>query len=247
MAQTARWFALLCLTLGCGGKVEEATPDAPAPTTPPPAARPTMSPPTTAGTMTPPPPTATATGTLPEPTPSTPDETCPELALDLSFDEGELGKNGIAVELVQKPEFTEATQGTMGEPPLPPDEWDHSDVPEGACVFRLRGVPASCYAHIGSSLMVGLPCDAPQVPPFIVPVSFYEMHACDGITPGCAGPEWLYSRDDYAPWYLSQQGDDTFVIFCARQCHDIFHGTDVGGGASCLWLTPRTSDDPTCR
>jgi hypothetical protein len=212
----------LTIALACGGKTEHGgdAPTVPTPTVP-----------TT---------TLTPAATAP------PRVECPELQLNLSFDPDVLKQNDIALELVQQPAFTEETAGSFDTPPAAPEDWDRSPVPEGACVFRLKGATTQCYAHAGSSIAMGRTCGESNSEPPPVPVSYYESHPCDGIAPGCSGPEWLYHRG-WVGWYMTEQGDDTLLVLCAPQCHDVLGGTDTGGGASCLTLSPTPAPLRTCR
>lgn len=130
----------------------------------------------------------------------------------------------IEVEPLQIPSFSAETMGDLVHPA--PAVWDRSPVPVGACVFRLRGVEASCY-RTRAQLFLG-PCDEHLVSPS----SFYEQRGCHAV-PGCAGSEWSIARRDGYWWYLAPAGSDSHLVICAAEC-----ANEIRSRGACLFLYP---------
>jgi hypothetical protein len=138
--------------------------------------------------------------------------------------------SGVRVEPLQVPMFE---RGGWYDGPRSPDPatWDRSALPKGACVYRLHGVSADCYP-LGGFLWSGS-CEAvsahSQVPLLF---SFYEIHRCDGVSPGCPSSE---PKAD-APgnwWYLVGVGPmESDLVICAPECTSAF-----AQGEACLDLS----------
>jgi hypothetical protein len=136
--------------------------------------------------------------------------------------------NGVEVEPLQVPTFSAETRGDPAQPSAP--VWDDSPVPAGACVFRLRGVDASCYRK-SAQLFLGL-CDEH----LISPSSFYEQRGCNE-TPRCAGPAWGSPSLSFW-WYLAPAAVDSNLVLCAAEC-----AQEISARGACLFLD---SDSRLC-
>lgn len=112
-----------------------------------------------------------------------------------------------------------------------PEAWDRSERPAGACVFRIHGAPASCFA--GRAHMTFLPCD-PSDRQRPIHLSYYELASCEqGIAPGCPSPNAPWGSQNYA-WYATREDEATVtVVMCAGLCE-----TMVQSGAACFLLAP---------
>jgi hypothetical protein len=155
---------------------------------------------------------------------------CARVPISLPFVPGaiERSADGITVEALQIPSFTEENRGGFGIQQTRPEDWDRAELPAGACVFRLRGFHASCYApaHYGD-IFVGA-CD--EVQP-IWPGSYYDVASCH-VAPGCPSATWGNTEGYW--WYLAPREDATDLIICAPECA----GSFASMGA-CLRLAPR--------
>jgi hypothetical protein len=125
--------------------------------------------------------------------------------------------NGITVEALQIPEFTEANRGEWNWQTTPPEKWDRSVLPAGACVFRLHGFNVNCYPRGHYGELFSGPC-ANQSP--ISPGSYYNS-GCRDVAPGCPSPNWGSSNDGYW-WYLNEREGATDLVICAPECKGSF-------------------------
>lgn len=139
------------------------------------------------------------------------------LELTLRFDAPSKDASGAWAEPLQIP----TSLSTMSPPdvdwrPLGPETWDRSELPAGACVFRIHGVAPDCLAR-GGRLQYG-PCGGLGIP--VVPTGYYEQPYCEqGIAPGCPTSEaW---RSINAIWYAAPDAsaaDSTLLVICAAIC-----------------------------
>lgn len=134
--------------------------------------------------------------------------------------------SGAWSEPVQVPNYGQVdVTKRPNDPLLPPEQWDRSTLPAGACVFRVHGVSTSC---LGTSPVLSYGGCMPQK---IAPQSYYELHQCEqGIAPGCASAEAL-GRGDW--WYAvtdPRTPDEFTVVICAPICWQA-----GAGGAMCLY------------
>jgi hypothetical protein len=104
-------------------------------------------------------------------------------------------------------------------PPVQPDQWDRSEVPADACVFKLHGLERGCLAP---SMTLGFGSCEPLPPGQhrVIPFGFYEsMHCAEGVAPGCPPPG--SGAGDGQWWYLvpnpSAPSEATLVI-CSQLC-----------------------------
>jgi hypothetical protein len=138
--------------------------------------------------------------------------------------------DGTVVEALQIPSFTEANHLVSFEN-VPPESWDRSEIPAGACVFRIHGLHASCFVEQNYGMIFVGSCR--QISdgsfPAISPGGYYEQ-GCKTIAPGCTRPTWG-SSDGYW-WYLNSRQDAIDVVICAEQCG----GSYNAGGNACLML-----------
>jgi len=213
-------LAVLLLSVACGGESRRTTP-APAPTPAP----------------------ASTTPPVPSDCPETPTDLdagvprhgCPALLLDIdprAHDTCPSG--GVTVEPLQLPESIGLLEPSTE--PLPsqdpdPSTWDTSARPAGACVFRLHGVDAGCYA--GGGVFFTGACAAQAADPGTWTPGFADdrSYCVPGPVPGCpsADPQW---QGVGYWWYLVDQGDAADLVICAQEC---WHSFYAGG---CLALDP---------
>jgi hypothetical protein len=145
-------------------------------------------------------------------------------ALDLPLDLTRVGKqtvlDGISVEVIQRPQFTEdnRTDPTLDHVPMP-QNWDRDVLPAGACVFRILGISAACYTNPNSIAVYHAPDDAGVS---VSQASYYArrwvqgIDLCDWPVPGCPVATW--GGDGGYWWYLSEQADATLMVMCAAAC-----------------------------
>lgn len=131
------------------------------------------------------------------------------------------GSVGVSVEPLQVPTSFEMTEIRWEKIP-DPSTWDHSPVPAGACVYRLRGLNAACYGQIGTMRLAA--CEAKPTPEDIMPFEFHEVYPCSsGVQPGCPTAD----ANTIAPgnwWYLTQTApDEANLVVCAPACLHWFH------------------------
>lgn len=150
-------------------------------------------------------------------------DNCPILDVEIQFIEEEyVSTGGVLVKALQLPAFTIANQVNFSDmkywTEVPPENWDRSEFPEGACVVRLRGVVASCYENPSSSF--DHPAGTDLFPDQEVGVdSYYQLLSRNAIAeavPGCPRAEWGGGEGHW--WYLSPRADDTLLIGCAPAC-----------------------------
>lgn len=147
----------------------------------------------------------------------------------------------VSVDPIQEPVFPDPAVPPPGAPlpdPNPdPSTWDHSEIPAGACVFRLWGVDANCYPSGGEFFTSS--CAAVSAGgPLIAPSSYYDAPRC-GVIPGCPSAEPYLGEPGYW-WYFGESGvfgNDAFtdIVICAPECANSFA---MGG---CLRLRPNGS------
>lgn len=152
------------------------------------------------------------------------------LYLTLTVDGPSDAGNGVWVE----PLRVERPPLPRGAPPADanagPESWDRSELPAGACVFRVHGAPADCFAERGR-LTFGA-CD-PGGPPRPVPVGYYESSRCsEGVAPGCPKQPW--GNQSYA-WYAVREADDAVtIVLCAGLCE-----TALQANGACMSHAPQ--------
>lgn len=115
--------------------------------------------------------------------------------------------------------------------PTPPERWDRSELPAGACVFRVHGAPSDCLGEVGQ---VTLGVCAPDRAP--IPLGYYELPNCDrGIAPGCPARD-SYALDSFV-WYAvtdAGEANETTLVICPALCESV-----VQAGAVCLRHSPQ--------
>ncbi len=130
--------------------------------------------------------------------------------------------SGVWAEPLQLPSF----EGVVPGPNLPsakePPDWDRSELPEGACVFRLRGTQLGCLSP--DTVMRSGPCDTTELHP-PVPTSYYEYSHCrEGIAPGCPSDNPFVAGEVHA-WYFRPSPDGEIdVVACAGLCKGLRAG-----------------------
>jgi len=135
--------------------------------------------------------------------------------------------DGAWSEPLQVPDYSHVDlTKPRGDPPHPPELWDRSSLPAGACVFRVHGVNAGC---LGESPYISY--GACRDSKLVVPISYYESNKCEeGIAPGCPSEDVLSSQ---GWWYAvtdPHEPDVLTVVICAPVCWS------AGAGASmCLY------------
>lgn len=135
------------------------------------------------------------------------------LTVTLQLDGPSLATGGPAwAEPLQVPTLTDA----MVLPPAAPADpaaWDRSELPAGACVFRLHGVTPGCVGR--GTLRFGDCAENTH----IIPESYYERPACsEGTAPGCPSPEPDQSAQF---WYAvpdQTHENVTTLVLCAGLC-----------------------------
>jgi hypothetical protein len=157
---------------------------------------------------------------------------CAEGPINLPLVQGALERtrDGLIVEALQIPEFTEANRSEPGPLSVPPEAWDRSELPAGACVFRLHGFDSSCYrpAYYGD-IYTGRCADNSFQ---ISPGSYYSQHQCQGGPPGCPSSKWGRFGNEGYWWYLTPRDGATDLVICADQCQASF----VQAGGACFVL-----------
>ncbi len=172
-----------------------------------------------------------------EPTPAPDVPVCPpELLVEFGPDMtiGTL-PDGVAIDSLQVPDYSLAPNPPPAGVPYPapdPAEWDRSDLPAGACVFRLHGVDARCYPK-GATFFTGSCSGLEDGRPLIAPSSFYDKYRCTSVAPGCPASDPWSGEPGYW-WYFVPRSDTvTDLVVCAPACANSFFG--YGG---CLRLHP---------
>ncbi len=203
-ARTMRTWLGLLLVVACGG---QAASDAP--------------PPMSSGGSGP-----TALCEQTEPVPAS----CVPQLIPLEFTAGSKQQlpNGVVIEALQIPVFDASNQGPLFDySTAPPELWDRSALPAGACVFRLHGVDARCYSDLDRSIIQTGGCDRPlEVAP-----GGYDVRQCRDIAPGCPKATWFTTPGYW--WYLNEADGAVDVVICAPECAGSF-----AGGSHCLRLNP---------
>lgn len=156
---------------------------------------------------------------------------CPaELLLDVDPRVAETTVSGsVRIEPIQEPEFPYPVvfppDTPLPDPNPDPATWDRSDVPAGACVFRLWGVNAACYPSGGTFFTES--CAAVGAGgPLIAPGSYYDGNEC-GRAPGCPSAEPYIVSSGYW-WYFGNSGVAesgevfTDLVICAPECANSF-------------------------
>jgi hypothetical protein len=195
-------------------------------------------------------PSSTATSTPSPPATNVGDESaatgCPEeLLLDIDPKVDQLTESGaITIEPLQEPDFSNIPPYDFdaGLPDQNPDPatWDRSDLPAGACVFRLYGVQAGCYSGGGIFFTDSCSTLKSDRGVNVAPSSFYDTNTCTGVAPGCPSAD-PYEFEPGSWWYLVPRSDDvTDLVICAPECASSFY---LEGG--CLRLRPTAAH--TCR
>jgi hypothetical protein len=154
---------------------------------------------------------------------------CPDLELEIDMRRTDeyVSDRGVLVKVLQLPEFTDANRLDPNDPAdvaaVPPERWDRSEFPAGACVVRLRGVEAACYTTQTSRALYLPPTDSGAA----VSQSSYharrwskEIDLCAWRVPGCPRSKWG-SFGGYW-WYLSQREQDSLLVACASSCAQFF-------------------------
>lgn len=139
------------------------------------------------------------------------------LDLTLRFDGPSKDPSGVWAEPLQIPTYLPMTiPPDVDWTPIEPEAWDRSELPGGACVFRIHGVAPDCLGR-GARLQYGA-CGGLGIP--VVPTGYYEQPFCaQGIAPGCPTDEaW---RSINAIWYAAldlSAPDSTLLVICAGIC-----------------------------
>jgi hypothetical protein len=147
----------------------------------------------------------------------------------------------VRVEPLQEPAFPEPVvfPPDFQWPDQNPDPatWDRSDMPAGACVFRLWGVDAAtCYAW-GGTFFTGSCADRVAGGIGVAPGSYYDGGDCS-VAPGCPSAEPYDTGESGYWWYFGKSGVSdsgekfTDLVICAPECAGSFY---LGG---CLSLYP---------
>jgi hypothetical protein len=147
--------------------------------------------------------------------------------------------SGVTIEPLQVPTFPNPIvvppHACYGANP-DPATWDYSDIPAGACVFRLHGVLAECYPS-GGTFFTGSCASIDGGGVKIAPGSFYDAHACGDVAPGCPSADPWTSGAGYW-WYLVDRGRSVAdLVICAPECAASF--AENGG---CLALRSTAVD-----
>jgi hypothetical protein len=217
---------VLVLGAACGGESRRTDPGpgapnsvpTPAPSNSVPSAIPSSMPAPTptassAPSTTPTAPLPTTTGTESSPSPPV---SCPtnEVAFELSLEVGSITTeaDGTTIETLQVPDYPapDYTQPAP-QPNSDPATWDRSELPAGACVFRVHGVHAACFPT-GGVIRSNDPT-ADQRP--LVASSYYDLEGCS-VEPGCPSADTQVSLGWW--WYLADRGDATDIVICAPDC-----------------------------
>ncbi len=231
--------ALVLLYAACGGESRRTEPNAdapngvpmPAPSDGVPNTSPSAIPTATASTCSSsaaPTPLPTATSTDPSPPPAMP---CPtnEIYFELDMNVGAIttASDGTTVETLQVPDYPapDYTQ-PVPQPNSDPANWDRSELPAGACVFRLYGLHAACFPTGGDikqlvtdSSNSGSPDAGPPQVLVVGSMSYYDMQGCS-VEPGCPSAD---PRDSLGWWwYVADRGDAMDVVVCAPECANDF-------------------------
>lgn len=158
---------------------------------------------------------------------------CPELSLSFeslpSVGEGTITVDArldgdpfpVRVEVLQSldPEMAEGWNPNTDAQDVPPEEWDRSEIPAGACVIRFVDMAGRCYGTTGVSLITRL---APQMDdePRTIGWTRYDEYIrarperCP-YAPGCPSSKF------YAPiqwFYLRENGPDLYFVWCSQTC-----------------------------
>lgn len=147
------------------------------------------------------------------------DEACPSWwrANVNFFTDAPATPGAIWVEALQLPTF-EPDLPTPHEPvpKTDPADWDRSEMPAGACVFRLHGVTHGCLSS-SMNLQAGA-CGSEGVHP--VPLSFYELNECaEGVAPGCPSTDpWDFTGQYWYAVPSRDRADETTIVVCAALC-----------------------------
>lgn len=143
-----------------------------------------------------------------------------DVPIDLRLDAVKDLGNGVSVEVVQRTEFTQENHADSTAPHMPrPELWDRSEMPAGACVFRITGITPSCYTHPDSIAVYHAPNDGGVS---VSQASYYArrlvqgIDLCDWPIPGCPSSQW--GGDGGYWWYLSEVDGATLMVMCATAC-----------------------------
>jgi hypothetical protein len=135
-------------------------------------------------------------------------------------------ESGVYVQALQNPTFDESNRysaehineyGVWMPPEVPPEDWDRSELPAGACVYRLFGLPYECVPA-ADELLVGTCPRTPRIPkPSITEFRFHHP----ALEPGCIRAEWAEEAD--GSWWYFRAGDGfTDVVICAPLCNAFY-------------------------
>lgn len=145
-------------------------------------------------------------------------EACPSWwRAELDFTGGTAEPADIWVEALQLPTFeADVLAPQEPVPPTDPADWDRSEMPAGACVFRLHGVTHGCLSS--SMSFQGGACGSDG--PHVVPLSFYELAECGkGVAPGCPSSDpWDFSGQYWYAVPSRVRADETTIVVCAALC-----------------------------
>lgn len=207
MSFFSRTALALCLLLGaCGGESRRYVSDAPS---------------------------STASESPPDSAPlACPPELLVEFGPDMTI--GAL-PDGVSVEALQVPDYSVGPNPPASGVPYPPPDppaWDRSELPAGACVFRLHGVDTACYPK-GATFFTGSCSGLEDGRPLTAPSSFYDQYKCTNVAPGCPASDPWSGEPGYW-WYFTAESDSVAdLVVCAPACANSFYG--YGG---CLRLHP---------
>ncbi len=149
-------------------------------------------------------------------------QTCPDL--DVVIDVAEQGVytavDGVQAEVLQRPVFDESNRAPDPDADLPPPEsWDRSELPAGACVVSLSSIQTDCYTHQATLAVYHPPDDAGVA---VSQASYYarrfaeKVDLCDWPVPGCPSEQWGGPGGYW--WYFTERASDTLFVICAPAC-----------------------------
>jgi hypothetical protein len=155
-----------------------------------------------------------------------------------------VASDGTTVETLQVPDYP-APDYTQPSPQSnsDPATWDRSELPAGACVFRLYGLHAACFPTGGDIRQFvadpnisdsGDPdAGQPQVLT-VVTSSYYDLEGCS-VEPGCPSADARATLGSW--WYLADRGEATDLVVCAPECY--FNFVSYTGHQIQVMLNPR--------
>lgn len=156
---------------------------------------------------------------------------CPRGDVFLKPQSQSCSESGVYAQALQNPIFDESNRystehinqyGVWAPPEVAPESWDRAELPVGACVYRLFGLPYECLPAV-DDLFVGA-CSR-TLP--AASVSDFRLQN-PNLEPGCVRPVW--AAEGGGTWWYYRAGDGyTDVVICAPLCAAHYqHGACVG-------------------